>query len=215
MKDPHINFKEMVESLFKEMVESLIDEIKKEVESVFEPGPEKIRPKDINEQEKILQKICKNVQEHGGGLDTNAAAYIIENIIHSLKSSEKLDKWQLAYYMFTLGEFSMYLSINLGETDLPLNSIERYNSLMGQINRIKGHERKAIPIQPACKEAERRWLEWEKEGGPKIFHNKMAENLLEEMSELKEQKITKPMLLKELKEVAKKIDPSLIWGWNP
>jgi len=207
MKDPHINFKEIIESL--------IDEIKKEVEIVFKPGREKIREEAIKELKEITQNYGKDVEESKGGLGTYQVAIIIEDIIDSWKSPKKLDKWLLAYKMFTLGELSMYLSINIGKTETPISVMKRHRSLMGKLDRIKGWKPKREAIHIACKKAEKRWLEWKKEDGSKIFHNKMAEILLEEMPELEEQKITKPMLMEDLKEVARKIDPSLIWGWNP
>ena len=62
-------------------------------------------------------------------------------------------------------------------------------------------------------EARKRWLEWKQKGGKKIYHNRMADIFLEEMSEeLTKAGVTRPMLIKALKEVAKEIDPTLIYG---
>lgn len=62
-------------------------------------------------------------------------------------------------------------------------------------------------------EARKRWLEWKQKGGKKIYHNKMADIFLEEMSEeLSKAGVTRPMLVKALKEVAQEIDPTLVFG---
>jgi hypothetical protein len=62
-------------------------------------------------------------------------------------------------------------------------------------------------------EARKRWSKWKQKGGQKIYHNKMADVFLEEMSEeLSEAGVTRQMLIKALKEVAKEIDPTLIYG---
>lgn len=62
-------------------------------------------------------------------------------------------------------------------------------------------------------EARNRWMEWKQKGGKKIHHNNMADVFLEEMSEeLSEAGVTRPMLIKAFKEVAKEIDHTLIYG---
>ena len=62
-------------------------------------------------------------------------------------------------------------------------------------------------------EARERWLEWQQKGGKKIYHNRMADVFLKETSEeLSEAGVTRPMLIKAPKEVAREIDPTLIYG---
>jgi len=67
-------------------------------------------------------------------------------------------------------------------------------------------------IQEAKLEAEKRWLEWKREGGKKIHHNKMARILLAEMPQLEEAKVSRRMMIDALRPVAREIDSSLVFG---
>ena len=62
-------------------------------------------------------------------------------------------------------------------------------------------------------EARKRWSKWKQKGGKKIYHNKMADVFLEEMSEeLSEAGVTRQMLIDAFGGIAKEIDSSLVYG---
>jgi hypothetical protein len=67
-------------------------------------------------------------------------------------------------------------------------------------------------LEKAKAEARKRWLELKQKGRKKIYHNKMADILLDEMRELEGAGVTRRMLIKALKPVAKEIDPALVFG---
>jgi len=197
MKKHQIDYKETITSIINDAAKEIDEFLKqKEAETKERYGTENPTTEDI------LNKFY----EDSNPID---AAFTLRILLIDLRYWHKIP---LPILMYNIGVLRSYISLTIGKSKLPLEGQKIIQSELGKKAQDERWDRVNKAIEQAKREAEKKWGNWKKNDGRKIKHNDMAKILLEKMPVLKEAKVKPALLRKALKEVAKKIDPSLVHG---